>query len=186
MIDESGKETGVVSRKWKGSISFEQLLADNAIGNGSLVVARRAALSQVGRFDEDFGACHDLDFWLRIALLRQGNIVCIPGFLTYYRQRPDQLTKNVKLMEDSWYQVLEKMRGIAPRQTAFAAAKGSSNVSRYYAYLKHESGDYRAAATYLLRSFRYAPVTFLSDLRSWKMLAANATAIALPGGWYRR
>ncbi len=139
----------------------------------------------MGPFDESFGACHDLDFWLRLALLRSQSIACVPDFLTYYRQRRGQLTKNVKLMEDSWNQLLEKMRGIAPRQTALVASRAASNMSRYFAYLFHENGDYQRAQTYLMRSFRQAPLHFICDARSWKMLAANVAALVLPGSWYR-
>jgi glycosyltransferase involved in cell wall biosynthesis len=185
LIDESGRRTGVLSRRWKGTLSFEQLLRDNVVGNGSSMVARRSALVQAGGFDESFDACHDLDIWLRVALQRPGNLACVPGFLTYYRQRSDQMTKNAALMESSWNQVLEKMRRIAPRQTGLVAAEAASNMSRYFAYIVHENGDYQGSGAYLSRSFREAPLQFLSDLRSWKMLAANTAALAFPAPWYR-
>lgn len=185
LIDENGREIGLTSRRWFGPISFEQLLTDNVIASGSLVVARRTALIQVGRFDESFGACHDLDLWLRLALQHSQSIASVSGFLTYYRQRPGQLTKNVKLMEDSWNQLLAKTRGIAPRQTALVASIAASNMSRYFAYLLHENGDYEQAQTYLVRSFRQAPLHFISDRRSWKMLAANVAARVLPASWYQ-
>jgi glycosyltransferase involved in cell wall biosynthesis len=186
VIDADGRDTGLHARLWSGSLSFRQLLADNVIGNGSSTVLRREAYLKIAPFDRGLRACSDFDAWLRVALLRPGNISCIPAWLTYYRRRPGQVTTDIELMEGEWNKVLEKMRRLAPRETAEAAPVARSNMARYCAYLAYEEGHYGKAARYLVRGFRCAPIPFLLDRRNWKMAAANGAAAVLPARWYRR
>ena len=186
MIDENGTETGLTSRPWRGSLSFSQLLTDNVISNGSSVVLRREPFLRIAPFDFPLDACHDLDAWLRVALLRPGNIACIPAWLTYYRRRAGQITSDIDRMEHGWNRVLERMMRLAPQETARVAAAARSNMARFYAYLAYENGNYFKAWAYLYRGFREAPLRFFLDLRNWKMTAATLSATLLPAHWHKR
>lgn len=180
MIDEQGVDTGLTARLWTGSISFSQLLVDNVIGNGSALMMRREALVAAGGIDATLPACHDLDAWLRIALLRSGNVWAIPEFLTFYRRRPGQLTGDVPLMESCFDRLMEKMRTLAPAAVARVEKKARSNMQRFYAYGWYQSRDYSRALRWMTRSFRRAPVTFVADGRNWQMTAAAAAGLVLP------
>jgi glycosyltransferase involved in cell wall biosynthesis len=186
MIDEKGTETGLASRPWRGGLSFSQLLTDNVISNGSSVVLRREPFLRIAPYDCPLEACHDLDAWLRVALLRPGNIACVPAWLTYYRRRTGQITKDIGRMERGWQQVLETMMRLAPRETARVAAAARSNMARFYAYLAYENGNYFKAWAYLYRGFREAPLRFFLDLRNGKMMAATLSATVLPAPWHKR
>jgi glycosyltransferase involved in cell wall biosynthesis len=180
IVDEFGRDTGLTSRLWNGPISCAQLLADNVIGNGSSPVFRREALLAAGGIDTTLPGCYDLDAWLRMSLIRPGNLVAIPQFLTFYRRRPGQLTADVPMMERSFNRLIEKTRAIAPEHAARAEKKARSNMQRFFAYVRYQGDDYPGALQTIGRSFRQAPGTFLSDSRNWKMTAATLAGLVLP------
>ncbi len=184
IVDEQTRDTGLTSRLWTGSVSFAQLLADNVIGNGSALVVRREALWAAGGIDNSFPCCHDVDFWLRVALLRPGNLHAIPEFLTLYRRRPGQLTRNVELMEKNFERVLERARALAPEQVARVEMKARCNMQRFFAFGCYQNGDYSSSLRFLQRSLSAAPVGFLTDARNWKMTAAALAGLALPRRWH--
>jgi glycosyltransferase involved in cell wall biosynthesis len=186
IIDEDGSDTGLTSRRWRGPISFGQLLKDNVIGNGSSAVIRRDSFLRVGRFDENLGGCFDYDAFLRLALFGPGKLVCLPAYFTHYRRRSGQSTRDLSKMEPGYDRMLEKMSLLAPVETARVAAAARSNMSRFFAYLAYESGDFGQANRYLLRGLRHAPFTFVCELRNWKLGIANAAAALLPEYMYRR
>lgn len=180
IVDEFGRDTGLTSRLWSGSIACAQLLADNVIGNGSSPVFRREAFLAAGGVDVTLPGCYDLDAWLRMSLMRSANLVAIPEFLTYYRRRSGQLTANVPMMERSFDRLMEKMRAIAPDDVARAEKRARSNMQRFFAYGRYQAEDYSGALRTIARSFRQAPATFLGDPRNWKMIAATLAGLVLP------
>ncbi|MGD0580404.1 MAG: hypothetical protein ABSC08_15935, partial [Bryobacteraceae bacterium] len=127
-----------------------------------------------------------IDAWLRLALLRPGNIACVPAWLTYYRRRTGQITKDVCRMQRGWNRVLEKMMRLAPRETARVAAAARSNMARFCAYVAYEDQNYLEAWECLFRGFREAPLRFCLDLRNWILAAATLAAAVLPARLYRR
>ena len=184
IVDEHGRDTGLTSRLWRGPLSFSQLLADNVVGNGSALMVRREALLAAGGVDSSLPCCHDVDFWLRVALLRPGNLYAIPEFLTFYRRRPGQLTRNVELMEQNFERVLDRARTLAPSEVARVEKKARCNMQRFFAYGSYQNSDYPAALRFLRRSFSAAPIGFLADVRNWKMTAAALAGLALPRSWH--
>jgi len=180
IVDEFGRDTGLTSRLWNGSIACAQLLADNVIGNGSSPVFRREALLAAGGIDTTFPGCYDLDAWLRMSLLRSGNLVAISEFLTFYRRRPGQLTADVPMMERSFNRLIEKMRALAPEDVARAEKNARSNMQRFFAYGRYQADDYPGALRTVAQSFCQAPATFLGDSRNWKMTAAALAGLVLP------
>src|SRR5262249_22978210 len=59
----------------------------------SSVLVRRTALDAAGCFREGMLNGEDVELFFR--LLRQGRFVQVPEALTYYRQHPGQITKNL-------------------------------------------------------------------------------------------
>jgi glycosyltransferase involved in cell wall biosynthesis len=184
IVDKHGRDTGLTSRLWKGEVSFAELLADNVIGNGSALVVRREALLAARGIEPTLPCCHDVDFWLRVALLRPGNLQALPEFLTYYRRRPGQLTRNVDLMETCFDRVLERARALAPDVVARVEKKARCNMQRFFAFGSYQNGDYSNALRFLRRSFGTAPFGFLADIRNWKMTAAALAGLMLPRRWH--
>jgi len=185
IIDEEDRDIGLTTHLWNGPISFSELLVDNVIGNGSSPVLRRKALAAAGGIDPALKTCHDVDAWLRIALLRPRNLCAIPAFLTFYRRRPGQLTTNVPLMKRSFGQMIEKVRKLAPDEVARVEEQARSNMGRFFAYCWFQSGQWQESLEELGRSFRRSPGTFLADPRNWKMTAAATAGLLLPHRLHR-
>jgi hypothetical protein len=156
------------------------LLSDYVIRTLSAVVMRRGAMEEVGMFDSSFVRCIDFEFLLRVSLLRPNNICAVPEVLTLYRRHHVQRTRDWRLMQEGWNQVLDSVRRRAPEQTAAMELLASSNMHRYFAALAYESGDFSDALQLIERSFALSPGIFLRDTRNWKLSAAVAAGLTLP------
>lgn len=186
LIAQDGALLGLATRYRAGPIGFEDLLADNLIGNGSAVVARSAAIRKAGLCDLKYGACYDLDLWLRIARLRPGNIRAIPEVLIYYRRRPGQLTGERELLERNWRRLLEKMREIEPATVARLEGRASSNMYRFIAYSCYERGATREALSLVARSIRLAFPYSLAVPRTYLLLFGIVARMLLPAAMHAR
>ena len=180
IIDEHGRDTGLASRHWNGPISFDELLADNVIGNGSALVLRRYALTAAGGIDPAFSAYYDLDAWLRMAARRPGSLWAIPEFLTFYRRRAGQLTSDVPALEQDFDRLIRKAHDLAPRVVAQVEKQARSNMRRFFAYGWYQAGDYAKSVRTLAGSLACAPKTFLADRRNYQMGAAALSGLLLP------
>lgn len=172
IIDERGKPTGRTSYAVSGDVSFEDLLIENVVNNGSAVVLRRTALDLAGHFDTDLRACVDLDLWLRVARLRPHNTFCLDELLTKYRMRSGQITNDWSRMETEWAKVFAKARTAAPAQVDAVATMARARFSRYLSYIAYENQDYKNSAKLLLRAFRLSTFEILSDRRTWVLASA--------------
>jgi glycosyltransferase involved in cell wall biosynthesis len=186
IIDEEGRDTGFTSRLWDGPVSFSEFLADDLIGNGSALVFRREALTDAGGIDPAFAACYDLDAWLRIGALRQGNMWAIPEFLASYRRRAGQTSADVTVMERSFEQLLQKARWYAPRPLALVEPKARSNMRRFCAWGWYQAGSYWSSVRTMAGSLWRDPRIFFADRRNWELSAAALSGLVLPAGLHRR
>jgi glycosyltransferase involved in cell wall biosynthesis len=179
-IDGRGLPVPIACPRWRGAVSFPQLLADYMVRTMSAVVMRRAAAEEAGMFDSKFLRCVDVEFLLRAALLRPNNFHAIPEVLCLYRRHDSQRTHDWRLMRDGWEQVLRSIRLRAPAEVAGAEKLASSNMYRYFASLAYESGNFREALGLVRQSFTAYPSAFLLDGRNWKASAAVAAGVILP------
>ncbi|MEO8098392.1 MAG: glycosyltransferase family 2 protein [Acidobacteriota bacterium] len=185
IVDEHGVDTGHRAKSWTGSISLSELLVDNVIANGSAVVLRTSAYHAVGAFDTSLGGCYDLDYWLRVARLRPGNLCAIPEELTDYRRRPGQLTKDTRMMERGWLALIVKMTTLEPERTAGLAGRSKVNLYRFLSYVNYEQGDMPEALRCLRLSIRHQPWRFVSDYRNWGLLAILGSTVLMPRRWHQ-
>jgi len=180
-IDESGRATGLHTQHCHGTFSLEALFEDFVIGNTSSVVIRRSCLEAAGLCDLDFARYYDVDLFLRIARGGAEKVRAIPRTLTGYRRHSGQMSRDWRAMEQEWRKLVARHRDAV---TPGVAARGSSNMARYFAFLAYESGCPVEAVAMLRRGFQQAPAAFLRDPRNWKMSAAVASALLLPARWH--
>ena len=186
VIDETGADIGLRSRRHHGAVSFRELLEDFVIGGSSNIVARRSALAAAGDVDVSFPRLYDLDLCLRIALLGPGAIQAIPRDLMFYRRHSTQITRNLEKLREEWDRVVEKMRTLAPREVAGVEHRARCNINRYFARLAYEGAAHRKALALLREGFRHAPAAFVRDPRNWLTLAACGSGFLLPAGLHAR
>lgn len=72
------------SLDFRGDVFLRLLKVNLVSGSGSAVLARRAAIEQVGGFDENLKAAEDWDMWLRLS--RLGGIDHVPADLVAIRR----------------------------------------------------------------------------------------------------
>lgn len=74
----------------------------------STAVIKKEVFERIGAFDEDFEACEDYDFWLRVT--NEYEIKLIPEYLTIKDGgRPDQLSSRIWGLDRFRIKALEKM-----------------------------------------------------------------------------
>lgn len=170
-IDENGRDTGRRTRSNRNPIRLEDLIKQNSLGSTSNIIARRDALVAAGLFDPNLRGAEDMEFWIRVARLRPGNIRCVPKVLFDYRVRQGQLTKNWQEMFHYWEKVIAKVRNLEPELVAAVEHEAYANAKRYQAYLAYEANDYPASRRLLFEALRRKP-GFLLDSASFFTIAA--------------
>jgi hypothetical protein len=181
LIDEQGREMALHTRHWRGAVGFRKLLEDYVVGNTSSIVLRRSAFESAGGFDTGLPRCHDLDLLLRIARQRADNIRAVPEELTLYRRHPGQMSRDWAGMRREWETLLAKYWRLAPEEMAAVEPGARSNMSRYFACLAYEGGEYGPAWEFVTEALRAAPGAFWADPRNWKVAAAVMAGRVLPG-----
>ena len=185
VIDESGRETGRTNRQSEGLLTFQRLYTSNVVGNGSAVVMRRSALDSAGGFDENLFAAVEHDVWLRVALLRAGNIYCIAEILSYYRMRPNQVTKDWRRMERAWATLDEKICKLAPDAVRDVRDEARARMRRYLAYIAYEAGDLAHARGHLRSALAIDSRSVLRDRGTWLLGIALIMGLVLPASLQR-
>jgi glycosyltransferase involved in cell wall biosynthesis len=105
-IDENGTIVKSGRRATNVGDVYSKLLIYNFLENGSNPLIRRAALTNVGGFDESLNAAQDWDMWLRLAA--HYNFVVVPEVQILYRLSLNSMSTNVKRLEAASLAVIER------------------------------------------------------------------------------
>jgi len=187
IINAQGRDTGLFSHRYRGTIGFSALLADFMIGANSNLVCRRTAIDKAGSFDVSFRFIFNVDLCLRIALISpQDNIAAIPRDLMRYRRHGRQLSRQQEGIREEWFRMLDKLGRIAPREVAAVRSAALANLDRYTARVLYEEARYEEALRMLAASFRRVPRQFLADPRNWLTGAASLSGLLLPDRLHRK
>jgi GT2 family glycosyltransferase len=148
---------------------FPAILAQNVVPGGcSNAVVRRAALGEVGGFDEALSVLADWDLWIRLAEIGAPAVVDAPlvGYVEHganmHARDPAALTRELRQL-DGRHALLRRRHGVG-----FAAAR-----HRVAAY-GHLGGGRRAAAT--LSALRAALAAPAADALRDVLIAAGGAA----------
>jgi glycosyltransferase involved in cell wall biosynthesis len=185
-IGEADQDLGLPVHRWRGRVTFSELLVDNVIGPTSSAAIRRAAIEEAGGFDPRLPLTYDLDLFLRILRLRPANALAIPEVLTFYRRHAFQMSRDWQAFRKDWRALLEKVGSLAPEDTAHLRLKADLNMTRYCAFLAYERRKFDSGCRLLGEGLRMDPLGFLTDVRNWKLTAACLAGWALPPAIHRR
>lgn len=184
VIDETGRPTGRYGSSPIERPRFTDLMFGNLVGQ-SAVIARRDAIIAAGMFDEQIGSAEDLDLWLRVACLRDNNILCLNAPLHDSRQRNGQLTWDWRRMRLGWEMAIAKASRLKPGEFAGVERKARAAAHRYWAYLAYEVGDYAEARALLAEAWRISPRSLAADRKSWPTSLAVGMTL-LPRSLHKR
>lgn len=182
-IDEEGRPNGRAGANPIRRPRFADLILRN-IAPPSSVIARREAIMAAGMFDERLPSAEDLDMWLRVACLRDGNLECVDTPLCESRFRDGQMTRDWRRMRAGWEMVMAKAAELNPGEFAKVEQKARAEAHRYWAYIAYEVGDYADARALLARAWRISSLSLAGDRKTWPTsLAVGATL--LPRGMHQ-
>ncbi len=123
------------------------LLHTNPIGGPSSVMVRRAALAEVGGFDEELAVVDDWDLWLRLAHRVRG-AACHDVVVAYAWHDTNMVSLQREAAERSVADMQVKHRGLCAREGVHF---GELWLSRHFALAEREQGQRIRAARTLMR-----------------------------------
>lgn len=126
------------------------------------ITFRRAAVDQVGLFDETMRATEDRDLWFRIACHYE--VVMVPRVIAHYRTSPQAMTTDPDRMLRAQLQFVAK-HAHSPECGPIARRVALSWVYRQHAEALAERNRLGAALRSALRAARFYPFQ-LSNLRT--------------------
>ncbi|HBE17483.1 MAG TPA: glycosyl transferase family A [Cyanobacteria bacterium UBA11149] len=116
-IDETGNFLRRGSYITANGDIYTKLLLIDFIESGSNPLIRRAALANVGDFDESLAAAQDWDMWLRLAA--QYHFVAVSSVQILYRVSNNSMSANILRQEAASLQVIEKSFSNAPQSLQY-------------------------------------------------------------------
>jgi Glycosyl transferase family 2 len=138
-IDAAGNPTGrVLGSAIAGNI-LPQMLQRNIIDCPSSVLVRRQCFDRVGLFDRTLRSVEDWEMWIRIAATHPIAVICQP--LVYYRQHPSNMSKNWRVMEQSFDRVITKAFASAPPELQDLKPKSLGSAAMVLAWKALQSQD---------------------------------------------
>lgn len=156
VIDAQGKPTGKV---WRGDIEgdvLEEVLQRNIIDCPSVLV-RRKCFEEVGVFDRTLRSVEDWDMWIRIATRYHFSVT--REALVYYRQHTSNMSKNWRVMEQAFHQVIEKsFESISPKLLPLKNnSLGYANLCLAWKALQSKDRDYQLASLFQQQAITHYP-----------------------------
>jgi glycosyltransferase involved in cell wall biosynthesis len=175
-----GEPLNLPQRRPTGRFTFEQLFVDYVIASSSAIAFRKSATQIAGSFDPAMLYMYDVDFVLRVARIRQANIVAMAQPLTFYRRRPGQQTSDWRAMAQYRAKLLDRHSLPDTGETARLLRRANLNSHRYFSYLSYEQGDLSTALSLLETAFVTDPFQFVTDTRNLKFAMACGSAAIFP------
>lgn len=156
LIDADGKPTGrIMGGDIEGNVLTE-ILQRNIIDCPSVLV-RQECFEKVGVFDPTLRSVEDWDMWIRIAMHYSFAVTKKP--LVCYRQHAGNMSKNWRVMEQAFHQVIEKtFQSLAPelqhlKQNSYAYA----NRCLAWKALQSKDRDYKLAQQFQQQAIKSYP-----------------------------
>jgi hypothetical protein len=125
----------------------EELLAGNTIGTPSRVLVRRAALDDIGLFDESLPTKQDWDLYLR--LCQNWTVASVDEHLCF-RTIHESMSSSPTALERDKNAILEKHEGLMRERGGWDRARGNVAEEIGRAYLG--AGDLKSAREHLKRA----------------------------------
>lgn len=179
-IDESGQFLRQGAYMNCQGYVYAQLLLNDFVESGSNPLIAAYALREVGDFDGSLSNAHDWDMWLRLAM--RYHFVCVPSPQILYRISPKSMSSNLRGMEVSSLQVIERCLA---QTSSLEHLKQDILGNRYkcltFSAIEKLSGGLRGltALRFLCHSVRNDPALLRTRV-IWKILFKIAVLSLLP------
>lgn len=163
LMDAQGNLTGRILKSSVKDNVIESILQRNIIGCPSSVLAKTKCLEEVGFFDTNIQYVEDWEMWIRMASHYQFSVVNEP--LVYYRQHPNNWSKNWRLMKEGYQVVIEKAYSLVPNKYQYLKNRsyGNANLVLAWKAIQSQAKDFKLAANFRFQAISYNPLLIFSD-----------------------
>lgn len=153
-INEKDELIGEIRGFARGAI-LNSVLSYNCVGPPSGVLIRKDVLAQTGYFDEKLCALEDWDLWIRVAQLYAVDFV--DRCLVNYRVHADNMSKNVKVMRNATFTVLDKYRPLLGGENGNESRRNAVYSSHCvnFAWKEYTAGDMAAFTELMVRALEH-------------------------------
>jgi glycosyltransferase involved in cell wall biosynthesis len=172
MINAQGQPTGRLLKPVADGNVYRKLLVQNTIDCPSTVIRRRC-FDRVGLFNTSIRYNEDWEMWIRIAKFYQFSVIKEP--LVYYRQHPNNVSKNWRQMQLGFNKVIKSAFENAPKELQHLKKPSYSHANLVLAWkaLQSKDKDFQLAANFRASALRYNPKQILST-EFWRLSIAIA------------
>jgi glycosyltransferase involved in cell wall biosynthesis len=155
LVDEQGNPTGRVFISDAEGDVWQQIVWDDVMSNGSTAMVRRCCFETVGVFDLNLGPAADRDMWIRIASRYPFAVIKEP--LVFYRQHPNSMSKNRKIMIQELRTVIEKSFQYAPLELLYLRNRSYGRMNLYQAWNSIDEKNYKEAIHFRRQAVLHHP-----------------------------
>lgn len=160
MIDEEGKSLGRTFISNVEGDALKSLLQQNTIVTSSVIVSRSCL--NVGNFDNNLHSSEDWELWVRIAL--RYPIMLIKEPLVFYRQHPNNTTKNWQMLEQDLGSI-EQVFQLVPQELSYLKNRTYAYANIYLAWKALQTGYCKQAAYFRNQAIKhYSPILFFPKM----------------------
>jgi glycosyltransferase involved in cell wall biosynthesis len=172
MMNAQGEPTGRLFKPVADGNVYSKILVKNIIDCPSTVI-RRACFEKVGLFNTNIRYNEDWEMWIRIAAVYQFAVIKEP--LVYYRQHPNNVSKNWHQMQQGFTRVIKSAFETAPKELQHLKnpSYGHANLVLAWKALQSKDKDYQLAANFLASALHYNPKQILTP-EFWRLSIAIA------------
>jgi glycosyltransferase involved in cell wall biosynthesis len=161
-INEQGKPLFDAGRYHKPENVWKEMLArEDLIFCGSTPMVRRQCFETCGVFNSALKGCEDWECWTRIAARYPFQVLEEP--LVFYRQHPNNATKNIDLMLLHISRAIETAFKSVPARLQYLKRRSHARTSLYLAGKSYEVGDYGKANYFCWKTLLSYPQLCLSE-----------------------
>ena len=172
LVDEKGNSLGRTFTSNVEGDALKLLLENNTIVTSSVIV-RRNCLTTVGEFNINLNSSEDWELWVRIASRYPIGLIKEP--LVFYRQHPENTTKNWQMLEQDLYSIEQVFQSV-PQELSYLKNRTYANAKIYLAWKALQTGYSKQAA-----DFRNQAVKHYFKLLLSPQIMRLSLAIALSG-----
>jgi glycosyltransferase involved in cell wall biosynthesis len=181
-IDESGQFVQSGRHITINGDVYAALLVNNFLENGSNVLIRQQALTEVGGFEASLPPAEDWDLWLRLA--KCYHFVAVPAPQVLYRVSPTSSSSNLAKQEIQCLRVIDRAFARAPNSLQYLKRHSLANLYKYLAWKALDSGLTRGNGVTALRLtwnyIKYEPALLKEAKFASIMVLKSAIAALLP------
>jgi glycosyltransferase involved in cell wall biosynthesis len=182
MMNAQGQPTGRFMKPVADGSIYSKILVKNVVECPSVLV-RRTCFNKVGLYNINIRYNEDWEMWIRIAARYQFSVIKEP--LVYYRQHPNNISKNWRQMQLGFTKVIRSAFKSAPRELQHLKkpSYGHANLVLAWKALQSKDKDFKLAANFRASALSYDPKQILSP-EFWRLSVAIALMRYLGLGGY--